>query len=245
MALAPDIEGFSRLITALDPWLDRVVIVGGWADFPITKGSLPTPFRPGNSICQSSNCLANAFVTKIDPQTSQILYSTFIGGSGREAIRGLAVDSAGNAYVAGTTTSPDFPVTPGAAQTKFNLGHSSTHWDGFVAKLNATGSALVYATYLGGSTDDEILDLALDSTGAVVVTGDGSYDFPVTAGALQAAILSGSTYGQLFVAKTGPERKDTRVFGAPVAVRDRSERGFGFRWARRGRWVHRLGRYVA
>lgn len=69
-------------------------------DFPITKGSLPTPFRPGNFVCQSSNCLANAFVTKIDPRTSQILYSTFIGGSGREAIRGLAVDSAGNAYVA-------------------------------------------------------------------------------------------------------------------------------------------------
>ncbi len=109
----------------------------------------------------------------IDPVLS---YSTYLGGSGdNNAGQGIAVDAAGAAYVTGLTNSSDFPVVHPLQST---LGGGGTN--AFVAKLTADGTALVYATYLGGSgRDDEARGIAVDATGAAYVTGHTeSPDFP-------------------------------------------------------------------
>src|SRR5439155_17628970 len=99
---------------------------------------------------------------------------------------GIAVDAAGNAYVTGGILSTDFPTTAGAFQT--TLGGDL---DAFVTKLNPTGSALVYSTFLGGSAFDEGLGIAVDAAGNAYVTGRAiSTDFPTTAGAFQTTLVS-------------------------------------------------------
>ena len=114
----------------------------------------------------------------IDPV---LVYSTYLGGSGIEEGRGIAVDGAGNAYVTGATGSTDFPTTAGAAETTLD-----GEFDAFVTKLDANGSALVYSTYLGGSDSEIGFDIAVDDTGSAYVTGSTrSTDFPTTAGAAQ------------------------------------------------------------
>ena len=128
----------------------------------------------------------------IDPILS---YSTYLGGSGFDAITALAVDSPGNAYVAGYTDSLDFPIA-GAIQ-----GATGGSVDAFVAKLNPAGTALVYATYIGGSGDDRARGLTIDSSGSVTITGTTtSPNFPSVA-AYQTALSGGR---DAFVAKLNP-----------------------------------------
>jgi uncharacterized protein (TIGR03437 family) len=123
------------------------------------------------------------FVMKLDPSGSHILYSTFLGGSFGDSISGIAVDSAGSAVVVGSTFSTSFPVTAPASKPP-----SSTKADGFVAKLSADGTHLIYSTELGGSKTATVQAVALDSSGAVYVTGSAfSSDFPTTANAFQKA----------------------------------------------------------
>ena len=122
----------------------------------------------------------DAFVNKLNSQGSELAYSTYLGGTGVDLGHAIAVDLDGNAYVAGETDSDDFPAI-GAFQPA-NNGMS----DGFVVELDAEGSALDYATYLGGSDQDTIVSLALDDAGDVHVTGlSFSTNSPVTAGSLQ------------------------------------------------------------
>ena len=109
----------------------------------------------------------DAFVTKLNPAGSALIYSTYLGGSGKEFGRGIAVDPAGNAYVAGQTASADFPTTSGAFQTTY--GGSE---DAFIAKISANGSVLVYSTYLGGSGGDAANAIAVDPAGYAYVTGN-------------------------------------------------------------------------
>jgi hypothetical protein len=153
-------------------------------DFPTTAGALQT----------TSGGAGDGFVAKLNAAGSALIYGTYLGGSGTDAGAGITVDSAGNAYVTGSTRSTDFPTTAGALQTTFGGGT-----DGFVAKLNAAGTALIYSTYLGGSQDDRCFAIAVDSGGNAYVTGDTtSSNFPTTAGALQ------TTFGGVkdaFVAK--------------------------------------------
>jgi len=178
-------------------------------DFPTTPGAYSTT-------AASSDV---AFVTKIDTTQSSgnsLVYSTFLGGTGGDAGRGIQADSSGNAYVAGGTQSTDFPVTAGAFQTALATGATG---DGFVAKLNPqkNGAAdLVYATYFGGSGNasvpnsagvDVINAIALDSANNVYVTGrtfSTATSFPVyPAGAFQTS-LTGSDAAAVsaaFVAK--------------------------------------------
>jgi len=125
----------------------------------------------------------------IDPV---VVYSTFLGGSNYDAINGIALDSAGNLYIVGTTFSADFPATTGAYKTSCgsdgtcNSGAPTDFYDAFVAKLNPAGSALVYATYLGGNSIDYGNAIAVDSSGsAYVAGGTSSPDFPITAGVAQ------------------------------------------------------------
>src|SRR5206468_3298525 len=127
----------------------------------------------------------------IDPA---LVYSTYLGGSGEDVGRGIAVDSSGNAYVTGGTISADFPTTTGALQTGFRGNR-----DAFVAKLNAAGNGLVYSTYLAGGDSDLGLGISVDSSGNAYVTGFTlSADFPTTTGALRTANVGG---GDAFVTK--------------------------------------------
>ena len=126
----------------------------------------------------------------IDPVLS---YSTYLGGGGLDSVRAIAVDSAGNAYVAGQTDSIDFPVA-GAVRPASGGGV-----DAFIAKLNSAGNALVYATYLGGSWDDRAFGIAVDGSGNAYVTGwTYSPNFPTTNGARQRTLGGGR---DAFVAK--------------------------------------------
>jgi len=106
-----------------------------------------------------------------------LAFATFLGGTGilgNEGILGVAVDSQGSVYVAGDTSSPDFPATPGAFDTSYNGGR-----DAFVAKLDRTGSTLLYATFLGGSGDEGVQAIAVDAQGNAYVTGlTASPEFP-------------------------------------------------------------------
>jgi len=141
-------------------------------DFPVTTGTFQTT-KPENT--------ATAFITKLNTTGTALVYSTYLGGSGGDSASGLALDGSGNAYVAGLTSDADFPVTAGAFQAQNNSVTNA-----FVTKLNSTGSALVFSTYLGGSKGDGASRLVLDSSGDVYVSGyTVSFDFPVTSDAYQ------------------------------------------------------------
>jgi len=128
----------------------------------------------------------------IDPALD---YSTYLGGGGDDVGNGIAVDATGSAYVTGETASTDFPTTEGAFQTT-NRGAKNV----FVTKLNSTGSALVYSTYLGGSLSDRGNSIAVDAKGNAYVTGRvASMNFPITEGAFQTS-FRGGTY-DAFVTK--------------------------------------------
>jgi hypothetical protein len=157
----------------------------GDPDFPITPGAFQT--TDANS----------AFVTKLNPSGSALVYSTFLGGNVTLG-RAIAVDTSGNAYVTGSITSMSFP-------TKNALQGYGGNVDAFVSELNASGSALLFSTFLGGSGGDIGYGIALDSADNIYVTGDtNSTNFPATAGAYQTAYGgSGSTY-DAFVARINP-----------------------------------------
>ena len=125
----------------------------------------------------------------MNPAGSALVYSTYLGAVNISGITvtGIAVDSSGNAYVTGVTSSSNFPTSAGAFQTSLAGG-----WDAFVTKLNPTGSALVYSTYLGGSSSDASNGIGMDSSGNAYVAGwSVSSNFPTTAGAFQTS-LAGS-----------------------------------------------------
>jgi hypothetical protein len=123
----------------------------------------------------------DAFAVKLAPDGTTI-YATYLGGSGSDQGRAVAVDSQGNAWITGDTESPNFPTTPGAMQSTFHgeidLGPLK-FGDAFVAKLDPAGAKLLYSTYLGGSAADTGLAIAVDSSGAAYVAGSTqSSDFP-------------------------------------------------------------------
>lgn len=167
-------------------------------DFPTTLGAFQEDL-PGATISNS------VFITKLNPDGSRLLYSTFLGGSDSDQGNRIAVDHMGNAYIGGETTSPDFPVTLGAFQTDFRADEDA----GFVTKLNADGTALIYSTLLNGNNgDNEVQGIAVDDMGNAYVAGfSDSRDFPVTRGAFQedyqGAVNSQSN--DAFVAKLNPD----------------------------------------
>ncbi len=153
-------------------------------------------FPIANAFQDTSHGIQDVFVTKLNAAGSALVYSTYLGGSGYDFGLGIAVDSSGSAYVTGQTSSSDFP-TANAFQGKNASGLGN---DVFVAKFSPTGSALVYSTYLGGSSDDSGVDIAVDSAGNAYVTGfTSSTDFP-TANGLQ-RIEGGFEHGDAFVTK--------------------------------------------
>ena len=161
------------------------------SDFPVTNGAFQTNYPAGNQGGVS-------FATKMNAAGSALVYSTLLGGSVLDHGLGIALDSAGNAYIAGTTSSSDFPITPGAFQS---VNRETAGYTGTVTKVNPTGTALVYSTYLGGSGGEGVASIAVDSAGNAYVTGGTvSHDFPVTPGAFQTSITP-TTYQATFITK--------------------------------------------
>ena len=139
------------------------------SDFPTTAAAYDTSFNDGDQ---------DVFVTKFNQADNDLNYSTFIGGSNWDWGNAIAVDGSGNAYVAGGTWSSDYPVTAGAFDATRNGS------DGIVTKINASGSALLYSTFLGGSGYGAAYGIQVDSSNCATVCGiTDSTDFPVTAGA--------------------------------------------------------------
>jgi len=152
------------------------------ADFPVA-GTLQATKNGGY----------DAFIVKISPDGSSLVYSTFFGGSGDDFGQGIRVvgpakfQDAGSVYVAGYTNSTDFPTTSGAFQTSNGGGY-----DAFVVKINPAGTALVYSTYIGGTDKDVAVGIEWDDNGSAYIAGyTDSADFPVTAGAFQTAKRGG------------------------------------------------------
>src|SRR5262249_49435695 len=156
------------------------------SNFPTTAGAFQT---------SSGGDLNNGFVTKLNASGSALVYSTYLGGSGFDEGAGIAVDGSGNAYVTGDTSSSNFPTTAGAFQTSSGGGVT----DAVVTKLNASGSALVYSPYLGGSDSDYSSGIAVDGSGNPYATRHTpSSNFPTTAGAFQTSSGGGQ---DVFVTK--------------------------------------------
>jgi len=166
-------------------------------DLPTTTGA----FQPTLGASNNGGSF-NAFVAKLNSTGSGLIYSTYLGGTGNyPGDRGyaIALDTSGNSYVTGSVTSTDFPTTPGAFQPTNSLG-SVNHPKAFVTKLNSTGSALVYSTYLGGAASDSGVGIAVDTAGHAYVTGfTESADFPTTPGAFQPTLAG--VNGDAFVTK--------------------------------------------
>lgn len=135
---------------------------------------------------------------KLNPSGTGVAYSTYFGGTGDDFARSIAVDASGNVYVTGQTTSPDFPMAA-ALQSTYGGGPD----DGFVAKIDATGSVVLFSTYFGGSGNDTVNDIAVGPAGNVHLVGaTGSTNFPTTATPFQAVFAGGSL--DAFVAKLDP-----------------------------------------
>jgi hypothetical protein len=167
----------------------------------------------------SHNGFSDAFVAKVNPEGTALVYSGFLGGSGNDWGNGIAVDAAGNAYVTGYTQSRNFPTVVGP-DTSFNGDNAFS--EAFVAKVNPSGSALVYAGFLGGSSNEEGYNIAVDAAGNAYVTGyTHSRDFPVVVG--PSTSFKGG--GDAFVAKVNPE--GTALVYAGFLGGSRIDQGFG------------------
>ncbi len=133
------------------------IAVDGQGSAYIVGSTDSTDFKTANALQPNFGGAQDAFVAKLSPDGSSLVYSTYLGGTGNDSGFGVAVDSAGNAYVTGSTDSPEFTTLGGR--------------DVFVAKLNAAGTERTYFTILGGSGDDAGFDIAIDSAGNAYVTG--------------------------------------------------------------------------
>ena len=149
-------------------------------NFPTTAGAFQTGYGGGNR---------DAFVSKLNPSGTALVYSTYLGGNDFDAGFGIAVDGAGNAYVTGSTVSTNFPTTAGALQTSYGGGGN----DAYVTKLNPSGTALVYSTYFGSSGSDGGSSIAVDGLGnAYFVGSTSSTNIPTTPDAFQTSSGGGS-----------------------------------------------------
>jgi len=180
----------------------------GSSNFPTTTGAYQTT-NPAAAKTQTA-----AFVTKLNPAGTALLYSTYLGGSEDASGSAIAVNASGDAYVAGYAIYTDFPVTAGAFQTANNASADSAT-NAFVTELNATGTGLVYSTWLGGSgaainayvhSGDSADAIAVDASGDAYVTGTAfSSNFPVTSGAVQSDnAAAGDPASNAFVTELNP-----------------------------------------
>lgn len=185
------------------------VVVGGQ-----TTGSITTTA----GVIQATNPSATqpiGFVTKLNPAGSALVFSTYLGGSSADGIKGLALDSSNNIYVTGYTSSSDFPTTTGAFLTTIKGG-----MDAFVAKINPAGTSLLYSTYLGGTVNDSGNAIAVDASGRAFVTGDTySTDFPRVNGLPKA--MNSTSYNVAFITAMSADGASIRwstLFGGKACL---------------------------
>lgn len=204
---------------AVDAAGNAYISGGTWShDFPTTANAFQITFGGGS---------ADAFVAKLNAKGSALVYSTYLGGDNYEDYTYLALDAAGNAYVTGTTSSSNFPTTPGALQTSRS---DLIRMDVFVSKLNAAGSALIYSTLLGGSFIDQSWGIAIDAAGDAYVVGEtSSADFP-TVNALQKGhgggpLLKSVNGGASWSAKSLPDTSINAIATAPDNLYVATSRG--------------------
>lgn len=168
---------------------ENVVTLAGWttsSNFPTTPNAYDTTY----------NNAVDAFATKLTLGSSTLTYSTFLGGSGEDRAYGLALDSAGNALLAGLTASGNFPATVGAFDTTYAGGPPACDGlpcpDVFVARLSADGHTLNYATFLGETLWEQANGLAVDMAGNVYLTGEvNSTTFPTSSDAYDGTLTGG------------------------------------------------------
>jgi uncharacterized protein (TIGR03437 family) len=207
----------------------NVYVAGGStsADFPVTAGAYQTKLKAEQPVTNLSMIGSNAFVAELNPAGTNLVYATFVGGSGSDHANAMAIDASGNAYLAGTTTSLDFPITAGAFQPINRAAITNHAGTAFFAQLNTSGSVLSYSSFLGGSgmlnppgqpAGDIAYGVALDAAANVYVAGTtSSADFPATQGAFQTSNKAAASKGQnAFVAKLNPSAS---VTGDPPSIR--------------------------
>jgi len=159
----------------------------GSSDFPATTGAYDISHNGG---------VLDAFLTKLNVSGSNLVFSTFVGGSDSDASLGLARDNIGNLFIIGGTTSADFPITGAAFDPIYNGGPG----DVFIAEIDPTGSTLLYGSYLGGSGIDDAYGIQVDEYGDIHIAGyTGSTDFPITPGAFDTSYNGDET--DAFIAK--------------------------------------------
>jgi hypothetical protein len=183
---------------------NSAIAVDGAGDAYIT-GIAGNVFSTRNAFQKNSGGFQDAFVTKLNPAGTALIYSTYLGGRYHDAGTGIAVDASGNAYVTGRTASDNFPTKNAFQPTKQGAPSSAVKysWDAFVAKLNPSGSALLYSSYLGGSGDETSdYGIAVDNSGNAFVSGwTPSADFPTTTGAYRTSFTTTGASDDGFVTK--------------------------------------------
>lgn len=194
-------DGTLRFVATIPavPYAIAVDAAGAaWVTGPTTGlQTTPNAFQPSapQKVCAGS--CSSAFVAQLAADGSTLLYVSFLGGGGIDASAGIAIGPDGSVFVAGTTTSGDFPLA-GAGSTSPRGGQ-----DIFVSRFDASGSRLLSSAVFGGSLNDTAVGLAVDATGAAYVSGTtGSTDFPVSAGAAQVSYGGGAS--DAFLTKIGP-----------------------------------------
>lgn len=171
------------------------IAVDGSGNAYVAGQTSSTAFPATSGAFQSSNHggLSDCFVSKLNATGSGLIYSTFLGGGLLDKCEGVALDASGNAYVTGTTYSSDFPMMLALQSSLAGTANA------FAAKINSSGSALIYSTYLGGSSLDSGNSIAVDASGSAYIAGDASStDFPTTAAAFQMTL---NGYYNAFVSK--------------------------------------------
>lgn len=169
------------------------------ANFPVTPGAFDTIAHPGFWHIDS-------FISKLNAAGSGLIYSTYLGGDGDDIAYAITLNSTGNAYITGMTTSSDFPTTLNAVDRTINNAY-----DVFVTELNATATVVLYSTFLGGTEHwgESGRSIAVDNVGTMYVTGATlSSDFPITPGAIDSTYNSGNLLilngGDAFIAIINP-----------------------------------------
>jgi hypothetical protein len=192
----PTVENSDVMIVILDD-VGNVIVGGGTlsSDFPTTPGAYDITYNDNVDI----------FITKINSTGSDLIFSTYLGGSSGEAPASdaMALGENGSICIGGTTRSPDFPITYNAYDTTYNAG--SGDWDAVVTILDSTGSQLLYSTFIGGTSSgsgDAILSLVSDSDGNILFAGQAEDGFPTTPGAYDTTFNGGL---DAFVARLSPD----------------------------------------
>ncbi|TAL58733.1 MAG: hypothetical protein EPN85_10915, partial [Bacteroidetes bacterium] len=183
---ASNSEGYLSDV-AVDNAGNTYIVVSAECNFSTTAGS----FQPG--IAGGIDC----WVAKLSPNGNTLIWATYLGGTGNDRPVSVAVDASYNVYVCGYTESQNFPSTPGAFQTAWTGANTA-----FVTKINPAGTALVYSTFLDGSSGEYAYGIAVNNSGEAFVAGhSASADFPTTAGSFQPVHNGPANYQDIFVTR--------------------------------------------